>query len=183
MIQEQQATGSRRHNSLKCVKIKQRQNHASVCLSVCSFLCQAVSLPVCLCVNIEAAVFGQTPSQLIHQRWSRTRSASSSVDTHLCSSAGTRALGIARSNPVHDLFCCSSSLHFSSHSPLLSVGLTPAAIFKDVVMTQEYVAGRLKIGRQIAPEEHAIECDWVQCPPQLQFKMKGFEGCWGMQFQ
>lgn len=75
---EQQATESRHHRQYIRLWIKTKQREEKVSVDTFTF---SVTLPVYPWVNIETAAFCQTPPQLIHQQWSRARSASSAADT------------------------------------------------------------------------------------------------------
>lgn len=135
-------------------------------------------LSVCLSVNIEAAVSDQTPSRLIRQRWSCTRSASSAVDMDLGSSAGTPACDIARSNPVHDL-CCLSSPHFPLARHCLVSIWNRRQFSKIGSGLRSMMQGDWNWPPDCSEETTAIQYNWLQWPswcfPQLQFKMKGLD--------
>lgn len=85
------------------------------------------------------------------------------------------ACGITRPNPLRDL-CCMLSSRFPSQSPLLSADITPAAVFKDVVRTWEYDAGRLKLATRLLQRNRKSTCDsvWLASlshrPWELRFK-------------
>lgn len=102
---KQQRAERLQHSSLKCIQLKQKENQVSARVSVCRLVTSRLS--AC------ASAFCAGP---IHQPWVHTRSASSLVDTHLCSRAGPApVVSLAQIHFVTFVACCRLTFLLSLH--------------------------------------------------------------------